>query len=179
MYINLLIVSSDWTTICPFFIIPLLFPKIFGTISYLCSGSIRKAFLANLARTLSVSVSSIASILTHTVASKILMVTSTSFVSLGKFYSKLFFIVSNTTTGLFKQMYATFNIISATIASLTAAVFPVLGAVVRYTFIADFKERVTSLYKSRVELADSRKRSKADYKNRNVIINPGNKKEEK
>jgi hypothetical protein len=71
-------------------------------------------------------------------------------------------------------MYATFSIISATISSLLAFVIPLAGAVARYTYIANFRERVESLFKSRTEEADTRNLSTSSNKSRTVTINPGN-----
>jgi len=73
-------------------------------------------------------------------------------------------------------MYKVFSVISATISTLLAAVFPVLGAVVRYTFRADFRDRLIGLYKERVALANLRDRLQKLYKLRTALVNQINNK---
>jgi hypothetical protein len=68
-------------------------------------------------------------------------------------------------------MYKVFSLISATISSLIPAVFPRLGAVIRYTFTADFKDRLIGLYKERIAKADFRERLQKLYKLRNALAN--------
>ena len=68
-------------------------------------------------------------------------------------------------------MYKVFSVISATISSLIPAVFPRLGAVIRYTFTADFKDRLIDVYKDRVTEIDFKKRMQKLYKLRDVLAN--------
>jgi hypothetical protein len=77
-------------------------------------------------------------------------VVSPSTVTIAKFYAKLFVVVSTTISSLNKQMYKVFSIISATISTLIPAVFPRLGAVIRYTFTVDFRDRLIDVYKERI-----------------------------
>jgi anaerobic C4-dicarboxylate transporter len=84
---------------------------------------------------------------------------------------KLFAVVSTSTSTLNKALYSLLTVISVTIPSLLAAVFPRLGAVVRYTFTADFRDRLIGLYKERLTKVDLRNRIQKLYKLRNALAN--------
>jgi hypothetical protein len=73
-------------------------------------------------------------------------------------------------------MYKVFSIISATIASLIPAVFPRLGAAIRYTFTVDFRDRLIDVYKERIALINLRDRLQKVYKLRDVLVNTINNK---
>ena len=73
-------------------------------------------------------------------------------------------------------MYKVFSIISATISSLIVAVFPRLGAVIRYTFTADFRDRLIGLYKERLAEANLRDRLQKLNKIRTALVNKINNK---
>ena len=73
-------------------------------------------------------------------------------------------------------MYKVFSIISATISSLIPAVFPRLGAVIRYTFTADFKDRLIGLYKERIAEVNLRDRMQKINKLRTALVNKINNK---
>jgi hypothetical protein len=73
-------------------------------------------------------------------------------------------------------MYRTFTLVSATIVTLVAAYFNRLGAVVRYTFTVDFRDRVTELYKERLSVVQFKDRLVDLYKQRTVLANTSNKK---
>jgi hypothetical protein len=113
--------------------------------------SIIKSALLNL----SASVSSLVTITLFNILSKILTVTSTTTASIDLLRAKILSVVSTATTTLNKQMYVVFSIISATIASVIVAVFERLGAVTRYTFIIDMKDRLAKASKYREILMDS------------------------
>jgi hypothetical protein len=76
-------------------------------------------------------------------------------------------------------MYKVFSVISATISTLLTAVFPRLGAVVRYTFTVDFRDRLIALYKERVAEVNVRDRLQKLYKLRNILANSKNDKASK
>ena len=80
-------------------------------------------------------------------------------------------VASTTISTLNKQMYKVFSLISATISSLIPAVFPRLGAVIRYTFTADFKDRLIELYKERIVDVNLRDRMQSLYKLRDALAN--------
>ena len=101
-------------------------------------------------------------------------ITTTSILT--KIPQKIFSITSHATVTLNKQIGMVFSVISATIATLVYAVFPRLGAIVRYTFTADFRDRVTELYKERLSVVQFRDRLIALYKQRSVLANTSNKK---
>jgi hypothetical protein len=67
-------------------------------------------------------------------------------------------------------------VISATIATLVREFFPKLGAVIRYTFTVDFRDRVTELYKERLSVVQFKDRLVDLYKQRSVLANTSNKK---
>jgi hypothetical protein len=92
---------------------------------------------------------------------------------------KLFAVVSNVTPTLNKALYRVLTVISVTISSLLAAVFYRLGAVVRYTFTADTRDRLTKLYKERVEVINLKERLQMVYKVRTELANKRQKKAEK
>jgi hypothetical protein len=73
-------------------------------------------------------------------------------------------------------MYKVFSIISATIASLIPAVFPRLGAVIRYTFTVDFRDRLIGLYKERIAEVNLRDRMQKLNKLRTALANKINNK---
>ena len=83
---------------------------------------------------------------------------------------------STTTASIFKQISVTLAVISATIATLVREFFPKLGAVIRYTFTVDFRDRVTELYKERLSVVQFKERLVDLYKQRNVLANTSNKK---
>jgi anaerobic C4-dicarboxylate transporter len=89
---------------------------------------------------------------------------------------KLFAVVSNTTSTLNKALYSFLTVISVTIPSLLAALFPRLGAVIRYTFTADFKDRLIELYKERIVDVNLRDRMKKLNKIRTALANKINNK---
>jgi hypothetical protein len=68
-------------------------------------------------------------------------------------------------------MYKVFSVISDTISSLVSAVVPRLGAVIRYTFTADFKDRLIELYKERIVDVNLRDRMQSLYKLRDALAN--------
>jgi anaerobic C4-dicarboxylate transporter len=84
---------------------------------------------------------------------------------------KLFAVVSTSTSTLNKALYSLLTVISVTIPSLLAAVFPRLGAVIRYTFTADFRDRLVELYKERIVDVNFRDRLQKLYKLRNALAN--------
>jgi hypothetical protein len=73
-------------------------------------------------------------------------------------------------------MSVTLRAISATIATIVYEFFPKLGAMVRYTFTVDFRDRVTELYKERLSVVQFKDRLVDLYKQRNVLANTSNKK---
>jgi hypothetical protein len=64
------------------------------------------------------------------------------------------YVISVTIPSLTKQMYKVLSVISATIATLLKNVFPALGAVARYTFRINIRDRLINLFKVREVLAD-------------------------
>jgi len=84
---------------------------------------------------------------------------------------KLFAVISTSTTTLNKALYSLLTVISVTIPSLLAAVFPRLGAVIRYTFTVDFRDRLAQLYKERIVDVNLRDRLQKLYKLRNALAN--------
>lgn len=100
-----------------------------------------------------------------------LQVTSVANLFISKAIAKIMAIISNVTLTINKYISIALSVISATIASILAIVFPVLGAVVRYTFIADTRDRLTKLYKDRVEIIDFKNRLQKLYKVRTEIAN--------
>ena len=73
-------------------------------------------------------------------------------------------------------MYKVFSIISATISTLIPAVFPRLGAVVRYTFTADFRNTVIQVFKERLIELNPRKRIQNLVKLRDILVDSINNK---
>ena len=96
--------------------------------------------------------------------------------TISNFYSKLLQVGSTTISTLNKQMYKVFSIISATISLLIPAVFPRLGAVVRYTFTVDFRDRLIGLYKERIAEVNLRDRMQKLNKLRTALVNKINNK---
>jgi len=89
--------------------------------------------------------------------SKILSFVSTSSASIVISIGKIMTVLSTTISTLNKQMSRVLSVISATISSLLAVLFPRLGSVVRFTFVADLKDRTNKLFKVRNVLANKKK----------------------
>lgn len=100
-----------------------------------------------------------------------LQVSSVANLVIGKAIAKIMAIISTVTLTIKRSISIALSVISATIASILAIVFPVLGAVVRYTFIVDARDRLTKLYKDRLEIIDFRNRLQKLYKIRTEIAN--------
>jgi hypothetical protein len=109
-----------------------------------------------LGKTLSYAVTETATVALHNILSKVFFVTSTTTVSIVHLLNKLLSVVSTNTTTLQKSIYTVLSVISNSIVSLLVALFPKLGAVVRYTFIINTKDRLIKLFKIRSLLANKR-----------------------
>jgi len=87
---------------------------------------------------------------------KIISLAVSSSVKINNLFGKTILIASNTIVQINKAISVTFNVISVTIVSILSSVFQRLGAVVRYTFTADFRSRLIGLYKIRSVLSNKK-----------------------
>lgn len=109
------------------------------------SMSVIKSFL----KSLSSSTTSTVTMVTKYAVGKVISLSVSSTASLVKTAQKYFTVISTSTTTLIRSISVTFTVISATIATLLSAVFPKLGAVIRYTFTADMRDNLIQLFKQR------------------------------
>ena len=89
-------------------------------------------------------------ILTQHIYNKILTILSTSAVTINLLRNKVLTVSSQTIFTINKQIGKIFSVISVTISSIPSSLFPRLGAVVRFTFVADVRDRSSKLFKSRL-----------------------------
>ena len=98
---------------------------------------------------ISASVTSIVTMSRKYAVGKIISLSVSSTASLVKTAQKYLTVISTNTTTLIRSISVTLKAFSATITTLIFAVFPKLGAVVRYTFTADMRNDLIQLFKQR------------------------------
>jgi hypothetical protein len=107
------------------------------------------AFIQNILKTLSIASTSTATMVRKYAVGKVISISVNSTASLVKTAQKYLTVVSTNTTTLIRSINVTLKAFSATISTLVFAVFPKLGAVIRYTFTADMRDNLIQLFKQR------------------------------
>jgi hypothetical protein len=108
-----------------------------------------------------------------------LQVASVATLFISKAIAKIMAIISNVTLTIKRYISIALSVISATITTLLAVLYPIIGAVSRYTFVADFKDRLIEIYKERNAVVNLRDRMQNLYKLRNVLANKRQQKADK